>query len=103
MIPAMDDTRRRGPRERPWTAENDATLLSLREAGLTMSVAGERLNRSAHACWSRVARLTREEPTTAPARDCLGERIEAYLARIAKLNGYRPGDLKRQCYGWTVR
>ncbi len=31
----------------------------------------------------------------------LPSRIEAYMERVARLNGYRVDDLKRKCYGWV--
>lgn len=85
-------------RERDWTLEEDQTLLQLRRAGVSLSIVGERINRSVKACSSRVSRLMRERE--ARPRDYLAEQIESYLARIAKLNGYQVNDLKREAYGW---
>lgn len=101
MIPAIDDNRLRGKRERPWTAEHDRILIQLRESGLTLPIIAERLGRTANACSSRHSRLTGETPELTRPRDYLGERIESYLSRIASLNRYQVDDLKRQCYGWA--
>lgn len=97
MSTAIGNTRRR---ERPWTPEHDAILLQLRAAGLTMPVIGERLGRSKSACVNRADRITKAPKLIAPVKDYLGDRIEAYLTRIAGLNGYAAADLKRECYGW---
>src|SRR5690349_21320938 len=99
MIPAIDDTRRRGPRERPWTAENDRTLLALRNAGMTMAVAGERLNRTESACFSRVAKITREDSPLNPFRDDLGNKIEAFMLDISKTRGF-PIETVKRAFGW---
>lgn len=100
MIPAIDDTRRR--RERPWTPEHDRILLQLRNAGLTLPIIGERLGRTPDACSSRAIRLTTGERALTEVPDYLGDKIEAYMHRIAKINGYRVNDLKAQCYGWRA-
>jgi len=103
MIPAIDDwrTKRKGEkRERPWTPEHDAILLQLRAAGVTMPVIGERLGRSKFACANRADRLSAVPKIIEPPKDFLGDRIEAYLTRIASLNDYAKSDLKRECYGW---
>lgn len=102
MIAACDDTRsRKGePRERPWLPEHDQLLIRLRDAGLTLPVIGERLGRSKNACAQRAQRIAAKVTAPEPPRDYLGEKIEAYLDRIAKLNSYLIPDLKRECYGW---
>ena len=103
MIPAVDDwrTKRKGEkRDRPWTPEHDMILLRLRAAGMTMSVIGERLGRSKFACANRADRITAAPKKIEPPKDFLGQRIEAYLGRIASLNDYTASDLKRECYGW---
>lgn len=101
MIPAIDDARlRRGPRERPWTPEHDATLLALKAAGMTVEAIGERLRRTPAAVSSRVYNLTIDEAPVHAARDFLAERIDRYLARIAKLNRLTVPDMTREYYGW---
>ncbi|MGR4893361.1 hypothetical protein ACIPPQ_20240 [Sphingopyxis sp. LARHCG72] len=89
-----------GPRERPWTREHDATLMKLKQAGLTVEVIGERLRRTPAAVSSRVYNLTAEETQVHAARDFLAERIDRYLARIAKLNRLTVPDMTREYYGW---
>lgn len=89
---------------RPWTAEQDARLRALRASGLTIAGIAERLGRTPQAVASRASHLSTGGPRPmAPRRDDLGARIEAYLARIADLNGYDVRDLKALCYGWTVK
>lgn len=89
-----------GRKEPNWTAEADATLLALSKAGLSMPIIAERLGRTPDACASRKVRITSKPEAIGPMPDCLGDRINAYLARIAKLNSYEPDDLKLRCYGW---
>lgn len=90
-------------KERPWTPEQDAMLFALKASGLTMAAIGERLGRTPQAVMSRAYNLSvAARRAVPPRRDDLGERIEAYLARIADLNGYDVSDLKASCYGWTV-
>lgn len=88
------------PKERQWTPRHDEILLQLRGAGLTLPVIGERLGRTAYACSSRVTRLLGEEPEILPPKDYLGERIDAYMARIARLNRMPVDVMQRVAYGW---
>lgn len=99
MIPAIDDTRRRGPRERPWTPEHDRILLQLRSAGLTLPIIGERLGRTPDACSSRAIRLTTGERALTEAPDYLGDKIEAYIHRLAGYNNCAPVEIKG-AFGW---
>ena len=99
MMPVRT-TMKRGPRERPWTPENDATLLALKSAGLTVAAIGERLSRTQQAVYSRVYNLTAEQKTVTDMRDRLAEKVDAYLARIAKLNALTVPDMTREYYGW---
>lgn len=104
MIAAIDDARlRRARKERPWTPEHDATLQSMKAAGLTIAAIGERLGRTPQAVSSRLYNLGADEAPIQPARDHLGEKVELYMAKIFRLNQSAFNDvrdLKARAYGW---
>lgn len=87
-------------KERQWTPRHDEILLQLRGAGLTLPLIGERLGRTPSACSSRVTRLLSEKQEIPPPKDYLGERIDAYHARIARLNRMPVDVMQRVAYGW---
>lgn len=92
-----------GRRDRPWTPENDAALRQMKAAGLTVEAIAGAIDRTPGAIMSRVYHLSVKDPLTPKVRggtDRMGQRVEDYLARIARINGYSLPGLKRECYGW---
>ncbi|MGN6290414.1 MAG: hypothetical protein ACTHNA_14260 [Sphingopyxis terrae] len=104
MIAAIDDARlRRNRRERPWTPEHDATLQSMKAAGLTIAAISERLGRTPQAVSSRIYNLAADENPIRINRDFLSEKIELYMDTIFRLNQSKFAnvqELKQRCYGW---